>query len=136
MKNLKMTALVMALSLSSSVAFAEVAVIVHPANGAALSKGSISSIFLGKTKKFSTGSTAVPIALAGASADEFNTKLLGKTSSQLKSYWSKLVFTGKAKPPKSYSENEMIELIKSNENMIGFIDSSAVTADIKVVGKF
>lgn len=136
MNILKVTTLMMSISLLSSVALAEVAVIVHPDNAATVSKGEITAIFLGKSKKFSSGSTAVPIGLDGPIKEEFNAKLLGKTSSQLKSYWSKLVFTGKAKPPKSYSTNEMLELIGNNSNMIGFIDKASVTASVKVVGEF
>ena len=119
----------------STMAFSEVAVIVHPSNGASLSKADITALFLGKKKAFPGGSSAVPIVLNDATTDEFNSKLLGKSASQLKSYWSKLVFTGKANPPKAVSADEMIQLIKSNPNMIGFIDSSKVTTDVKVISQ-
>jgi ABC-type phosphate transport system substrate-binding protein len=123
-------------ALFSGFATAEVAVIVHPSNADTISQNDVSDIFLGKTKSFPGGSSVVPIVLNDATVDEFNTKLLGKSSSQLQSYWSKLVFTGKANPPKSVSSAEMIELIKSNPNMIGFVDSANLTADLKVVGKY
>ena len=125
-----------ALLLVSSVAFAGVAVIVHPSNADAIDKAAISKIFLGKTKSFPSGGTIISLTQSGPVSDEFNTKLLGKSSSQLKAYWAKLVFTGKAKPPKSVSSAEMLELVKSNPSTIGFVDSSAVTADVKVVGTF
>ena len=125
-----------ALLLVSSVAFAGVAVIVHPSNADAIDKATISKIFLGKAKSFPSGGAIIPLTQSGAITDEFNTKLLGKSSSQLKAYWAKLVFTGKAKPPKSVSSAEMLELVRSNPSTIGFVDSSAVTADVKVVGTF
>jgi len=136
MKSIRNSVLIIVLTMLSSAAFAEVAVIVNSANGASVSKGDITAIFLGKTKKFSDGSVAVPVVSDGAITDEFNSKLLGKTSSQLKSYWSKLVFTGKANPPKKVPSAKVLELIKTNNNMIGFVDSAAVSADVKVVGKF
>ncbi len=135
MKNLYFAVLLIA-TLFSGYATAEVAVIVHPSNADAISKADISAIFLGKKKSFPGGSSAVPIVLNDASADEFNSKLLGKSASQLKSYWSKLVFTGKANPPKSVSSDEALSLIKSNPNMIGFVDSANVSADVKVVGTY
>jgi ABC-type phosphate transport system substrate-binding protein len=135
MKNLYIAVLLIA-ALFSGFATAEVAVIVHPSNADTISQNDVSDIFLGKTKSFPGGSSVVPIVLNDATVDEFNTKLLGKSSSQLQSYWSKLVFTGKANPPKSVSSAEMIELIKSNPNMIGFVDSANLTADLKVVGKY
>ena len=102
MKNLYLAVLLIA-TLFSGFATAEVAVIVHPSNADTISQNDVSDIFLGKTKSFPGGSSVVPIVLNDATVDEFNTKLLGKSSSQLQSYWSKLVFTGKANPPKSVS---------------------------------
>lgn len=135
MKNIKTVVFIVA-TLFSTMAWSEVAVVVHPSNASSISQDDVAAIFLGKMKSFPGGSSAVPIVLNDATADEFNTKLLGKSSSQLQSYWSKLVFTGKANPPKSVSSAEMIELIKSNPNMIGFVDSANLTADLKVVGKY
>lgn len=135
MKNLYFAALLIA-TLFSGFASAEVTVIVHPSNADAISQADISAIFLGKKKSFPGGSSAVPIVLNDATTDEFNTKLLGKSASQLKSYWSKLVFTGKANPPKRVSSDEALSLIKSNPNMIGFVDSANVSADVKVVGTY
>lgn len=134
MKKLQISLLLMT-AIFSTMALSEVAVIVHPSNGATIGKGDITALFLGKKKAFPDGNSAVPIVLNDATTDEFNGKLLGKSASQLKSYWSKLVFTGKANPPKAVSSDEMIQLIKSNPNMIGFIDSSKVTSDVKVISQ-
>jgi ABC-type phosphate transport system substrate-binding protein len=135
MKNIKTVVFIVA-ALFSTMAWSEVAVVVHPSNATSISQDDVAAIFLGKMKSFPGGGSAVPIVLNDATTDEFNTKLLGKSSSQLQSYWSKLVFTGKANPPKSVSSSEMIELIKSNPNMIGFVDSANLTDDLKVVGKY
>lgn len=135
MKNIKTVVFIVA-ALFSTMAWSEVAVVVHPSNADSITQDTVAAIFLGKKKSFPGGSSAVPLVLNDATTDEFNTKLLGKTSSQLQSYWSKLVFTGKANPPKSVSSAEMIELIKGNPNMIGFVDSANVTGDLKVVGKY
>jgi len=128
--------LILASLFVSSFAFAEVAVIVHPSNTSALDKAAIAKIFLGKTKSFPGGGPIIALTQEGAITEEFNTKLLGKSSSQLKAYWAKLVFTGKAKPPKSVAEAEMLALVKNNPSTIGFIDSSKVTPDVKVIGTF
>lgn len=135
MKNLPVFALFLTISFTC-VAQAEVSVITHPSNGNSLTKTDITAIFLGKKKTFPDGSSAVALVLNDATTDEFNTKLLGKSSSQLKSYWSKLVFTGKANPPKPVSPATMLELIKGNPNMIGFVDSSSVSDGVSVAGQF
>ena len=115
-----------------------VTVIVHPSNAASLDKSSISRIFLGKAKSFPGGGQAVPINLAEGStgSKDFNSKVLNKSASQLKAYWSKLVFTGKGTPPKAVGNDaEMIALISANPNMIGFIEGGG-DGSIKVVATF
>ena len=118
--------------------YAEVAVIVHPSNGNDLNAGSIAHIFLGKSKAFGDGSQAVPIMQSGGSVtDAFNDKVLSKNSSQLKAYWSKLLFTGQGTPPREVgSDQEVIKLVGSNPNLIGYVDAGKVDGSVKVVGKY
>jgi len=118
---------------------AEIAVIVHPSNNAAIEKVTVSRIFLGKLKSFPGGAQAVPITQKEGSAisNEFNKKVLKKSSSQLKAYWSKLVFTGKGTPPRSLnSDEDVLSLISSNPNLIGYVDVTNVTSKVKVVARF
>jgi ABC-type phosphate transport system substrate-binding protein len=139
MKILNTKMLLVATTLFASVAQAEIAVVVHPSNAASLDASSLSRIFLGKMKSFPGGGQAVPVNQSeGSSAtSEFNSKVLKKSGSQLKAYWSKLVFTGKGTPPKAIgSDAEVISLVSSNPNLIGYVDASAVTGDVKVVAKF
>jgi hypothetical protein len=125
--------------LFSSYCMADIAVIVHPSNSNAIDSATISRIFLGKEKSFADGAQAVPINQTESSAitEEFNTDVLNKSSSQLKAYWSKLVFTGKGSPPKDVTDDaEAIKLIAANPNMIAYIDASKVDGSVKVVGTF
>ncbi len=123
-----------AFGLNASV-FADVAVIVHPDNNGELTQTEIERIFLGKSAQFPDGSEAIPINTTGSVNDEFNQKVLGRNSSQIESYWAKLVFTGKGTPPKEVDEASVINLIKNNKNAIAYIDSGKVTDDVKVVLK-
>lgn len=136
---MKIKTFLIALTFFSSPIFAEISVIVHPSNNSNLDKSSISRIFLGKAKSFPSGGQALPVNL-GESVDatkQFNSSVLNKSGSQLKAYWSKLVFTGKGTPPKVVdSESELIKLIATNPNIIGYVDSSLVDGSVKVVGKF
>lgn len=133
-----MKALALILTLFTCSAFAEVAVIVHPSNAADLDQKSVSRIFTGKMKSFPDGQSIIPINLnaSAPAAQEFNTKVLNRSESQLKAYWSKLVFTGKGTPPQEVgSAEEAIKLVSSNPNTISFIDASKVTGDVKVLFK-
>lgn len=127
------------LILLSPTTFADVAVIVHLKNAQAFDKSSISQLFLGKDKTFANKETAFLIAQSESSPAtlEFNSKILEKNAKQLKSHWSRLVFTGKGVPPNEMaSDADVINEIKRNANAIGYVDAAAVTKDVKVVAVF
>jgi ABC-type phosphate transport system substrate-binding protein len=128
------------LSSSSVLCSAEVAVIVSSNNSNAnISAADISKVFLGKSKSFPDGSQAIAIDQDDnrAARKEFNDKVLGKSSSQLKSYWSRLIFTGKGTPPKQVANDAAVKAaVAGNPAMIGYIDASTVDGTVKVVSKF
>lgn len=130
---------ILLLILLGSAANAEIAVIVHPSNGSALDSSSISKIYLAKLKSFPGGGEAVPVNQAEGSSTRtaFDEKVLGKSPSQLKAYWSKLVFTGKGSPPRDVADDAAVKaLISSNPNMVGYIDAGSVDDSVKVVATF
>jgi len=60
--------------------------------------------------------------------------LLGRSSSQVSAYWSKLVFTGKGIPPKEVSNDaQVIDLVAKNPSVIGYIDKASVTDAVKEI---
>lgn len=123
----------------SYASMADVAVIVNKANTSAISDSDISRIFLGKDKSFSSGGSVTPANLT--SGDEtragFEEKALGKNSQQVKAYWSKLIFSGKAKPLKEIgSAEEAIAFVTANTDAIAYIDASKVNDSVKVVKVF
>lgn len=107
---------------------------IHP-----LIKVQSKKIFLGKTKSYTNGRSAILISAnySDPATEEFNSKVLGKSSSQVKAYWSKILFTGKGTPPQEMDSNAaVISSISSNPDAIGYLDASAVTDDVKVVATF
>lgn len=122
--------------LLSNFAFAEIVVIVHPSNNDAISAKNVQRIFLGKEKKFPSGGETVAVNQTNDSATRqaFDSEILGRTSSQVAAYWSKLVFTGKGVPPKEVANDaEVIELISKNPSVIGYVNKASVTDGVKVV---
>lgn len=119
--------------------YAGILMIVHPSNTATFDQNDIAKIWLGRSNKFSSGKPAIPISLqeSNPSSSHFNRSVLGKTGSQLKSYWSKLVFTGKGTPPAEVKNDaEMVALVSANPSMIGYVNEGKATDQVKVVGKF
>ena len=139
MKTIYIYTLSLIFSLASGMAFADYSVVVHPSNSASMSGGDMGKLFLAKTKKFPGGSQATPINLGEGSTGRqgFDSTILNKSPSQMKSYWSALVFSGKGVPPQEIAnDSEVIDLISQNPSAIGYVDSSSVTADVKVVFTF
>lgn len=126
------------LTLCSTTAFAEVAVIVNSANSNTIDQQEIQRIYLGKSKSFADGSKVNPVNQnVNTVTDEFNEKVLGRSSSQLNAYWSKLVFTGKGTPPNKLDNDQaVIDFVTANSDAIGYIDSAKVTDAVKVIGTF
>jgi len=135
LKHYKKLALVTGI-LFGTAALAETAVIVHPSNGSTMSKDDISLIYLGKTKQFPNGSAAVPLDRAEGSKIRisFVEHVVGKNENQMKSYWSRLIFTGKGVLPEQVeSGKDVKKQVASDPKYIGYIDSTLVDETVKVI---
>lgn len=131
--------LVILCPLSMNQVSAEVSIVVHPSNDSSFDKSKIKKIFLGKKKSFSNGRTAILLSASPSdpATDEFNKKVIGKSSNQVNAYWSKMIFTGKGTPPQEMaSASEIISAISANPDAIGYVDASAATDAVKVVATF
>ena len=138
-KSIKTMAMGVAFALLSNIAFADVAVIIHPNNDAQLTTEDIAKIYLGKLKRFPNGNLAVPLDRTEGTdiRVKFLESTVGKDETKMKSYWSRLIFTGKGIPPKVVeSDEEVRELVSRNPDIIGYIDANAVDNTVKVVATF
>lgn len=120
----------------ASTAAAELKIVVNPANNSALDAKTIQRIFLGKEKKFADGTESLPVNQVADNGirQNFDQDILGRSSSQVSAYWSKLVFTGKGIPPKEVTTDaEVIDLVSKNPSVIGYVDAASVTDAVKVV---
>ncbi len=120
-------------------AFAEVAVIVNPANVSDINEKMIKKIFLGKQKKFPNGQVVIPLNSqeGTASRDSFNKNIIGRSATQISSHWARLVFTGKGTQPQDLaSDAEIIKTVSSNQGAISYVDAASVTGNVKVIAKF
>lgn len=115
---------------------ANIVIVAHPSNTNVLSKDDIQRLYTGKMANFANGDSAVPLNLSDGNSlrTQFDEKALGRSSSQVKAYWSKLVFTGKGTPPKEVAnEAEMLQLVSSNPNILGYVSSSTDFSNLKVL---
>ncbi|AAN68429.1 MULTISPECIES: hypothetical protein [Pseudomonas] len=118
------------LATASTLASAEVAVIMNAGASAAPSQAEVANIFLGKD----TSLKGLDQKGWNPTKERFYSALTNKNESQLKSYWSGLVFTGKGQPLQSVDDDAaVIAKVGSEANAIGYIDTSAVNDKVKVL---
>jgi ABC-type phosphate transport system substrate-binding protein len=119
------------LAFCASAAHADVAVIVSSKSTAgAMSADEVSQIYLGKSTSMK------PIDIAGKSPvrSQFYSKVTGKDEAQIKAIWSKLVFTGKATPPKAFgSDADVVQAVAADPSAIGYVDKSSIGPSVKVI---
>ena len=138
MKNTYYSITVLATLLFSIHVNAAQVVVVNPSNSTTVNKNDISRIFLGKLKAFPGGPSVVAVNQKSASTGkvELDHNVVGKSASQIKAYWSKLMFSGKGKPPKELSnDNEIKSFIAGEPNAIGYIDEANIDSSVKVIFK-
>ena len=134
---LKRTTAAASIAMACAAASAQVAVVVSPKSPVVtMTADQVSGIFLGKSNTLPTGGTAAPTDLPDSAATHelFYTKVTGKNTAQVKAAWSRLVFSGKATPPKELASSaDVKKFVAANPDAIGYIEKSAVDSSVKVV---
>ncbi|MBD2836466.1 phosphate ABC transporter substrate-binding protein [Pseudomonas sp. JM0905a] len=119
-----------ALATASTLAQAEVVVILNASASASPSQSDVANIFLGKD----TSLKGIDQKGWNPTKEKFYSAVTSKNESQLKSYWSGLVFTGKGQPLQSAADDTaVVALVGTEANAIGYVDKSAVTDKVKVL---
>lgn len=119
---------------------AGVVVVAHPAvkiDG--LSEQDVRQLFMGRTSVLPDGT---PVKLLDLAEDAparaaFLSEVMGKTEQQMRSHWTRQIFTGKAQPPKIMAtDSEVMRTVSSMPGHVGYVDSAeAVRANVKVLYK-
>lgn len=100
-----------------------------------ISKKELSKIFLAKTKRLPSGEKSIVVENINKEyQSKFYKSICNKNEKQLKKYWAKMIFTGRAQPPKKIkSISELIVFVKSNKNAISYIPIEHINKDIKII---
>jgi ABC-type phosphate transport system substrate-binding protein len=134
---MELAAFALSVSLAASAATADVVAVVSSTSAVkALSKTQLTDIFLGKVSRFPDGSPAIPIDQEDGSSvrEEFYLTYAGRSSAQVKSYWAKIIFTGRGQPPKAVSNSvDVRRLLAANPQAISYVERSAVDASVKIL---
>lgn len=100
-----------------------------------ISREEAEQLYLGRLSALRNGTPVRLLDLpAGEIRDNFYLRLLGKNSIQARAYWSRMVFTGRARPPREVSgATELGALMARDPNLIGYIAEEALTPELRVL---
>lgn len=128
-----------ALAFATLPAFAGMVVITSAASPVkSLDKTEVAALYLGKTNSLPGGGSAklYDLAEANPGREKFYQAATGKSASQVKSVWSRLVFSGRALPPKELSDAAaVVKAVAADPDAVGYVDASAVDGSVRVVAK-
>ena len=122
----------------TSLQAAGVKVVVHATNAqGTVTKSKVADLFLKRVTRWENGRAVTPVDQSEKSAARaaFTKELLDKEVVWVKSYWQKMIFSGRATPPAELStDTQVLELIKTNPDAIGYVSESAtIPAGVKVL---
>ncbi len=113
-----------------------VAVVSAKSSVATLTQGEVADIFLGKASRFPNGEPAVPIDQPEGSAvrEEFYRKVAGKSASQMKAFWSRIIFTGRGEPPAHVADDQEVKKrLLEDPHAIAYIERALVDSSVRVL---
>jgi ABC-type phosphate transport system substrate-binding protein len=121
--------LVAGLLFAAFAARAELVVIANPAVGP-LSKEQVADLFLGK----SSAQTPVDLPDSSPQYAEFYKKATGRDVAQVKSTWSRIVFSGKGQAPRQLPDSVAVrKAVAADPKAVGYVEKSAVDGSVKTV---
>lgn len=125
------------LSLWSGVASSEVVVAVAQDSPVeALSPADLRDVYLGRIHRLSNGTPVVPLdqSEGNPAYAAFYRKYLGRSTAEIKSHWSKRIFTGRGQPPRRVADDEaMARALADNPSAIGYLDRDSLDDRLRVV---
>jgi ABC-type phosphate transport system substrate-binding protein len=112
-------------------------IIVNPANQIeSVDRNFLSNVYLKKVATWRNDWTVRPVQLSKRFPlrDQFTREILKKSPSQLRSYWNRQIFSGKAVPPPDLeSQEEVISYVLANKGAIGYVAAGVNLRGAKAV---
>ena len=101
----------------------------------ALSRSEAEQLYLGRRTTLDNGLSVSLVDLpSGAARNQFYQLLTGKNPGQIRAYWSRQVFTGRALPPReAASIEEVRELLIAEPASIGYLPEGDVDKRLRVL---
>jgi ABC-type phosphate transport system substrate-binding protein len=113
------------------------AVIVNEANEVnEISSADLSAMYLRKIRRWPNGQEIVPVDLSEnqSTRESFSVAIHGKSTSAIKAYWQKMIFSGKAVPPVEKTvDQDVVAYVRATPGAIGYVSSGASLSGVRRV---
>lgn len=131
-------AILFVLALAAAVQAEEtVKIIVHPASRTtALDKQHLSDLFYKRVTHWDDGSPVVVVDQTDKSQARaiFSTKILGKSVTAVKAYWTQQIFSGRELAPvEKASDAEVVDYVRQHPGAIGYVGGAAPADGVAVL---
>lgn len=101
-----------------------------------ISRDEVINLFLGHGRQLVAGVEAQPLDLPNSSSEkaQFYARLTGKSVGEINAYWARLLFSGRAVPPKQMnSPLEVMQLLAGNPRAVGYVARSQLLPAMKII---
>ena len=101
-----------------------------------LTRHQVVDLYMGRQLLFPDGTSALPLDQAMHTTERaiFYRKLVNRRVAEINAYWARLLFSGRASPPRSMIDSdEILRTVRNNPGAIGYIDEDQVDQTVKVV---
>jgi ABC-type phosphate transport system substrate-binding protein len=117
---------------------AGVKLVVNAANpSASITRAKAADLFLKRVTRWDDGKPVTPVDLSekNASRGLFSKEVLDKEVAWVKSYWQKMIFSGRATPPAELSSDaEVLDYVRTRPDAIGYVaEGTVLPAGVKTV---
>lgn len=106
-----------------------VEIVVHADSSVtSITKGELSKIFLKRLRTWEDGTPAIPVDQAPDSPArrEFSMFVHERSVVNVEVYWKRLIFSGRAVPPKEVATDEaVLEFVRNTPGAVGYVSKSA-----------
>jgi hypothetical protein len=130
-KSIEIRCLVLAVALSFALlASADDIVMVMAPTATPITKDQVANVYLGRSTDF----TPLDLPESNTLRAVFYKRATDRDSAQIKSVWSRIVFTGQGKPPKEMPDATAVKkAVAADSKAIGYIAKSDADPSVKIV---
>lgn len=100
-----------------------------------ISREEAEQLYLGRLSALRDGTPVRLLDLApGPTRNVFYQQLIGKNPTQTRAYWSRIVFTGRARPPREVAgPEELRNALSQDLNLVGYLPVDELSTGLRIL---